>query len=69
MGRLAFCICENKDADQLRGKLFSAFVFAKYLVQFLYFVNPKFHASGHLVWVYSPVFVGPDRKPRSPVFS
>ena len=28
--KLAFCICENKDADQLRGnaKLISAFVFA-----------------------------------------
>ena len=23
-----FCICENKDADQLRGDLISAFVFA-----------------------------------------
>ena len=26
--KTAFCICENKDADQLRGKLISAFVFA-----------------------------------------
>ena len=38
-----FCICENKDADQLRGfltaKLISAFVFATWIVQSLYFLN------------------------------
>ena len=33
MGKQTFCICENKDADQLRGfavtaRLISAFVFA-----------------------------------------
>ena len=46
----AFCICENKDADQLRGtaKLISAFVFATRIVQSLYYLNPKFHASKHL---------------------
>ena len=71
-----FCICENKDADQLRGnreavtaKLISAFVFATKIVQSLYFLNPKFQASSHLVRLYSPVCVGPGRKPRRPVFS
>ena len=58
-----FCLCENKGADQLRGnceadpqisfaviaKLISAFVFATRIVQFLYFLNPKFPASSHLV--------------------
>ena len=31
----ALCICENKDADQLRRKLISAFVFATEIVQSL----------------------------------
>ena len=62
----AFCICENKDADQ---QLISAFAFAARIVQFLYFLNPKFQASRHLMWLYSRVNGGPGRKPRRPVFS
>ena len=68
----AFCICENKDADQLcsnTAKLISAFVFAIWIVQFLYYLNLKFQASSHLLWLYSPVCVGPGRKPRRPDFS
>ena len=66
----AFCICENKDADQLRGsaKLISAFVFATQIVQSLYFLNTKFQASSHLVWSCSLVCVGPGQNPRKPVF-
>ena len=70
-----FCICKNKEADQLRGnrevtaKLISAFVFAIRILQFLYYLNPKFQASTHLLWLYSPVCVRPGRKPRRPVFS
>ena len=49
----AFCICENKDADQLRGKvtakLISAFVFATRIVQSLLYLNSKFQASSHLL--------------------
>ena len=51
------------------AKLISAFVFAKRLVQYLYILNPKFQASSLLLWLYSPVCVGPGRKPRRPVFS
>ena len=116
MRKPAFCICENKDADQLRGnreadqrlcfrytdstipllykseissfqpssvaiqpglcrtwsvtaKLISAFVFATQIVQSLYFINPKFQASSHLLLPYSLVCVGPGRKPRRLVFS
>ena len=65
MRKTAFCICENKDADQL----ISAFVFATQILQSLYSLNPKFQASSHLLWQYSPVWVGPGRKPRRPVFS
>ena len=41
MGKPAFCICENKDADQLRGttKLISTFVFDTRIVQSFYFQN------------------------------
>ena len=63
-----FCICENKDADQLRGNregLISVFVFATRIVQLLYFLNPKLQVSSHLLWLYSPVCVGPGRKPRN----
>ena len=65
----AFCIYENKDADQLRGKLISAFVFATQIVQSLYFLNTKFQTSSYLLWLYRPVCVGSSRKPRRPVFS
>ena len=67
MRKPAFCICINKDADQLCS--YSAFVFATWIVLFLYFLNPKFQASRHILWLYSPVCVGPGRKPRRPVFS
>ena len=67
----AFCICENKDADQLHGsvKLICVFVFATWIVQSLYFLNTNFQASSHLMWLYSPVCGGPGRKPRRPAFS
>ena len=51
------------------AKLISAFVFATYIVQSLYFFHTKFQASNHLVVSCSPVCVGPGRKPRRPVFS
>ena len=72
MRKPAFCICENNDADQLRGvtaKLISVFVFATRIVQSLYFLNPKFQASCHLLRLYSLDCVGPGRKPRGLVFS
>ena len=62
-----FCICETKDADQLRGvtaKLISAFVFATWIVQFLIFLNPKCPTSSPLQCLYSPVCVEPVRKPH-----
>ena len=52
-----------------RRRLISAFVFATRIVQFLYFLNLKFQASSHLLWLYSPVCVGSGGKPRRPVFS
>ena len=65
------CIYENKDADQLAvtAKLISTFVFATWIVHSLFFLNPKFQASNHLLWLHSLVCVGPGWKPRRPVFS
>ena len=51
------------------AKLISAFVFATRIVQSLYFLNPKFQASSHLLLLYSPVHVGPGRKSRKTVVS
>ena len=45
------------------AKLISAFVFATRLVQFLYFLDPKFPVSSHLLCLYS-LCVGPVRKPH-----
>ena len=71
MRKPAFCICENKDADQLRGN--------READQRLCFRNTdstipllskseisSLKASSA---VFSPVCVGPGRKPRRPVFS
>ena len=52
-----------------RSALTSVFVFATRIVLSLYFLNPKFQTPNHLLWLYSPVCVGPGRKPRKPVFS
>ena len=64
MRKPAFCICENNDADQLRGyhagvtaQLISAFVFARQIVRSLYFLDLQFQASSHFLWLYSLVCV------------
>ena len=62
-----FCICENKDTDQLRGNREAdqrLCFFATLIVQSLYFLNPKFQVSSHLLWLCRPVCVGPARKPE-----
>ena len=69
MKKPAFCLCENKDEDRVTVKLICAFVFATRIVQSLFFLNPIFQASSHLLRLGSPVCVGPGRKPRRPVFS
>ena len=66
MGKPTICIGENKGADQLCGnrELISAFVFATRIVQFLFYLNPKFQASSSFLCLYRPVCVGPVRKPH-----
>ena len=50
-------------------KLISAFVFATRIVQFLFFLNPKFPFSSHPLKLHRPVCVRPGRKPRNPVLA
>ena len=66
MGKPTICIGENKGADQLRSnrEADQCFVFATRIVQFLYFINPKFQASSLLLGLYRSVCVGPGRKPH-----
>ena len=66
-----FCICENKDADQLRGnrEADQRLCFRYIDIKSLCFLNPKFQASSRLLWLYSPVCVRPGLKPRRPGFS
>ena len=71
MRKLAFCICENKDTDQLRrNREADQHLCFRYIDStILYFLNLKFQASSYLLWLYNPVYVGPGRKPRRLVFS
>ena len=71
MKKSAFAYAKTKTqiSFAVTAKLISAFVFVTLIVQSLNFLNPKFQASSHLLWLYSPVCVGPDRKSRRPVFS
>ena len=67
-----YCLCENNLAQiscAVTVKLISAFVFVTRIVQFLFFLNPKFPASSHLQLLHRPVFVRPARKHLRPVFS
>ena len=67
MRKPTICICENKDADQLRNPQscqISAFVFPTRIVLFLLYLNPKFRASSSCLCLYRLVCVGPVRKPH-----
>ena len=68
--KTSFFICKNKTqiSFMVIAKLISAFVFATQIVKSLYFLTRKFQASSHLLWLYSPVCVGPGRQPQRPVF-
>ena len=61
-----FRICENKDADQLRGnreadqRLCFRYIDSTIPLLPIY----EFQVSSHLVWLHSPVCVGPGRKPE-----
>ena len=66
MGKPTIFIGENKDADQHRGdrEADQRLCFATWIVQFLFYLNPKFQASSSFLCLYRLVFVGPVRKPH-----
>ena len=66
MGKPTICIGENKDADQLRGnrEADQRLCFRSRIVQFLFYLNPKFQASSSFLCLCRPVCVGPVRKPH-----
>ena len=51
------------------AQLISDLVFAAWIVRSLFFLNSKFQASCHLLWLHRLVCVRPGGKPRRPVFS
>ena len=59
----------RKQRRRSAAQLISAFVYTTRIIQALYYLNPKFQASSHILWLYSPVSVGPGRKTRRLVFS
>ena len=68
MEKPTICIGENKGADQLRGNREAdqrlCFRFGTRILQSLYFLNTKFHASSSFLCLYRSVCVGPVRKPH-----
>ena len=65
----AYAKTKTQISFAVTAKLISAFVFAARILQSLYFLNLKFQASSHLLWLYSLVCIVPSRKARIPVFS
>ena len=57
MRKPALYICENKGVGQLSGdrEVDQRLFLATRIVQSLFFLNPKFQASSHLLSLYSPV--------------
>ena len=72
MRKPAFCICENKDTDQLRGNREADQRLCFHYIDSTIPLLSKSEISSlysSLLWLYSPVCVRPGRKPRRSVFS
>ena len=63
MRKPAFCICKNKDADQLRGNREADQCLCFRYMDTTISLLSKFKASSHLLWLYNLVCVGPGRIP------
>ena len=62
-----FCQCKNKDADQLSS--ISAFRFARRIVQFLFYLNPKLNFKLLTIsYGCTDRFVSAGRKPKLLIF-
>ena len=55
---------KTNNLHRRKQKLISAFVFATRIVQFLFYLNPKFQASSSFMSLYRSVCVEPVRKPH-----
>ena len=64
MRKPTFCICENKDADQLRGNREADQHLCFHYIDSTIPLLSKFEISSHLQKLYSLVCVGPGRKPE-----
>ena len=66
MRKPAFAYAKTKTqiSFAVTAKLISAFVFATRIEQSLFYLNPKFQACSHLLWLYSLVCTGPGQKPE-----
>ena len=66
MRKPAFCICEKKDSDQLLSNCIAdqLLCFPSWVVQSLFYLNLKFQASSHVLWLYSLVCVGPGQNSK-----
>ena len=62
--RFAYAKTKTQISFAVTMKLISAFVFAIWIVQYLYFLNTKSQASSHLQWLYSLVCVRPGQNPH-----
>ena len=60
----AFAKTKTQISFAVIAKLISAFVFATWIVQSLYFLKSEILSLRHLLWVYSPVYVRPGWKPK-----
>ena len=66
MRKTDFCLCENKDADQLCSAVDQHVCF-HIMNSSIFFLYLYFQASGIFLRLYRPVCVGPFQKPRRPV--
>ena len=60
----AYAKTKTQISFAVTAKLISAFVFATRIVQFLFYLNPKFQDSNYFLCLYRPVCVRPVRKPH-----
>ena len=64
-GFFAYAKTKAQISCALIAQLISVFVFATWIVQSLYFLNPKFQASSHLLYLFSPLCVRTGGKPKT----
>ena len=62
--RFAYAKAKTQISIAVTAKLISAFVFATWIIQYLFFLNTKFSACSHLQWLYSLVCVRPGQNPH-----